>query len=155
MRTLARVDLPDPFGPMMAWISPGRTLRLTPRRISLPSTVAWRSSTSRIGSAISHHSFGTENMSGNRYRPSHVDVVALDLHLVGGHGLGGRQTAHGTGAHRELRPVLGAFHLVALEPALVQLDVLVAADVVDCQEFALDVPEAHGLLADHHPRDLA
>src|SRR5207244_2502287 len=96
MRTLARVDLPDPFGPMMAWISPGRTLRLTPRRISLPSTVAWRSSTSRIGSAISHHSFVTENMSGNRYRPSHVDVVALDLHLVGGHWLGGRAPASRT-----------------------------------------------------------
>ena len=30
----ARVDLPDPFGPMIAWVSPAATVRLTPRRIS-------------------------------------------------------------------------------------------------------------------------
>src|SRR3712207_157982 len=35
MRTLARVDLPEPFGPMRAWNSPERTRRSTPLRICL------------------------------------------------------------------------------------------------------------------------
>ena len=49
--TEARVDLPEPLGPMRAWISPGWTTRSTPRRISTPSVVeAWRSVTSNIGS---------------------------------------------------------------------------------------------------------
>src|SRR5438034_7834330 len=39
----ARVLLPDPFGPMIAWISPCLTWKSTPLRISLPSMVAWRS----------------------------------------------------------------------------------------------------------------
>src|SRR5687767_385778 len=33
----ASVLLPEPFGPMMAWISPASTCRLIPFRISLPS----------------------------------------------------------------------------------------------------------------------
>src|SRR3954447_21422358 len=33
MIALARVDLPDPFGPIIAWISPERTWRSTPLRI--------------------------------------------------------------------------------------------------------------------------
>src|SRR5688572_6049504 len=35
MITFARVDLPEPFGPMRAWISPERTWRSTPLRICL------------------------------------------------------------------------------------------------------------------------
>src|SRR3954449_11377611 len=31
----ASVDLPEPLGPMMAWVSPVRMVRLTPFRISL------------------------------------------------------------------------------------------------------------------------
>src|SRR5436305_12301373 len=34
----ARVDLPDPFGPMIAWVSPDRTVRSTPLRISVRSS---------------------------------------------------------------------------------------------------------------------
>src|SRR5437016_1278652 len=41
--TFASVDLPEPFGPMMACTSPLLTLRLMPFRISLPSTEAYRS----------------------------------------------------------------------------------------------------------------
>src|SRR5712692_5178071 len=41
-RTFASVDLPEPFGPMMACTSPLLTLRLMPFRISLPSTDAYR-----------------------------------------------------------------------------------------------------------------
>src|SRR5712691_5985392 len=40
--TLASVDLPEPFGPMMACTSPLLTMRLMPFRISLPSTDAYR-----------------------------------------------------------------------------------------------------------------
>src|SRR3954467_7666222 len=40
MMTLARVDLPDPFGPMTAWTCPLLTSRSMPRRISLPSIPA-------------------------------------------------------------------------------------------------------------------
>src|SRR6185503_18399432 len=38
--TFASVDLPDPFGPIMACTSPLLTVRLMPFRISLPSTDA-------------------------------------------------------------------------------------------------------------------
>src|SRR5229473_4551824 len=41
-RTFASVDLPEPFGPMMACTSPLLTVRLMPFRISLPSTDAYR-----------------------------------------------------------------------------------------------------------------
>src|SRR5215212_5887828 len=40
--TLARVDLPDPLGPMSAWTSPSRTVRSTPLRICLSPARAWR-----------------------------------------------------------------------------------------------------------------
>ena len=33
------MDLPEPLGPMMAWVSPARTVRSTPRRISLAPAV--------------------------------------------------------------------------------------------------------------------
>ncbi len=33
----ASVDLPEPFGPMMAWVSPARTVRSTPARIGFSS----------------------------------------------------------------------------------------------------------------------
>src|SRR5262245_43618193 len=41
-KTWANVLLPDPFGPITACTSPARTSRSTPRRISRPSTPAWR-----------------------------------------------------------------------------------------------------------------
>src|SRR3954447_9639047 len=40
--TFASVDLPEPFGPMIACTSPVPTLSVRPRRISLPSMPAWR-----------------------------------------------------------------------------------------------------------------
>src|SRR5215472_14638027 len=40
---------------MTAWTSPARTVRSTPRRISLPATEAWRFSTSRSGDVTSAH----------------------------------------------------------------------------------------------------
>src|SRR5690606_13371353 len=41
-RTLVRVLLPEPLGPMMAWTSPGRMVRFRPLRISLSSIFAFR-----------------------------------------------------------------------------------------------------------------
>src|SRR5919106_2751996 len=42
MIAFARVDLPEPFGPIRAWIDPFSTSRPTPLRISLPSAVTCR-----------------------------------------------------------------------------------------------------------------
>src|SRR3954454_21656188 len=42
MIALARVDLPEPFGPISAWMLPPSTSRLTPLRICLPSAVTCR-----------------------------------------------------------------------------------------------------------------
>ena len=42
MIALASVDLPEPLGPMSAWISPGRTVRSSPLRICLSPTATWR-----------------------------------------------------------------------------------------------------------------
>src|SRR5689334_10280942 len=57
MIALASVDLPDPFGPMRAWNSPGRTWRSTPLRICLSAAVTWRFliCSSAIGSLGSRH----------------------------------------------------------------------------------------------------
>ncbi len=41
--TEARVLLPEPLGPMMAWTSPGFTVKSIPRNISLPSMEAYKS----------------------------------------------------------------------------------------------------------------
>src|ERR1700757_2497234 len=49
MITLASVDLPDPLGPINAWISPWPTRRSSPRRISLSPARAWRFRISRSG----------------------------------------------------------------------------------------------------------
>src|SRR5688572_32067972 len=47
MITFASVDLPDPFGPMSAWISPLLTFRSRPLRISLSPALACRLRISR------------------------------------------------------------------------------------------------------------
>ena len=38
--TFARVDLPEPFGPIIAWTSPGLIFKSTPFKISTSSTSA-------------------------------------------------------------------------------------------------------------------
>ena len=47
MIALASVDLPEPLGPMSAWISPLVTVRSTPLRICLSSAWTWRLRISR------------------------------------------------------------------------------------------------------------
>src|SRR5262245_168105 len=44
--TWLSVDLPEPFGTMLAWISPGSTASVNPCRIALSSTPTFRSFTS-------------------------------------------------------------------------------------------------------------
>src|SRR4051794_37316601 len=47
MTALASVDLPDPFGPIIAWISPERTWRSTPLRIAFSPAATCRFRISR------------------------------------------------------------------------------------------------------------
>ena len=47
MIALARVDLPDPFGPISAWNSPERTCRSTPRRMDFSPALTCRLRISR------------------------------------------------------------------------------------------------------------
>src|SRR5436190_640249 len=57
MIAFASVDLPDPFGPISAWNSPGRTCRSTPLRICLSAAVTCRFLiwSSAIGSLVGRH----------------------------------------------------------------------------------------------------
>src|SRR5215212_9393674 len=79
--TLARVDLPDPLGPMSAWISPSRTDRSTPLRICLSPTRAWRFRISRsgMGSDLKGHGFtlGERHELGERRALEGLDDPAL------------------------------------------------------------------------------
>src|SRR5437867_1022238 len=138
MRTLARVDLPDPFGPMMAWISPGVILRSTPRRISLSSTCACRPSITRIGSPI-----------WSLLLQSHVDVLTVDADVVDGQRLRGREGARLAGPQVELRAVLGALDQVPLEPSFVHEHVLVRADVAHREDLAVDPGQQDRLASGH------
>src|SRR5688500_5521520 len=57
MIALASVDLPDPFGPIIAWISPERTWRSTPLRICLSpaATCRFLISSSAMDLHLSHY----------------------------------------------------------------------------------------------------
>src|ERR671921_1134622 len=127
---------------MIAWVSPDRTVRSTPRRISLASapspTVTCRSWISR-----------TDNSScssvGGRARKTvvgccvclSVDVHVLPLHAdrVDGHRLGGRQVAGLAAAQVEARPVQPALDgrgaVELLDVALGEWDLGVRAEVLD------------------------
>src|SRR5688572_7556844 len=51
MITFASVDLPDPFGPISAWISPFETSRSSPLRISFSPARTYRFLISRSGNS--------------------------------------------------------------------------------------------------------
>src|SRR5688500_4930374 len=115
MITWARVDLPEPLGPITAWTSPDRTVRSTPRRISRPPvTPARRPSISSTATSDHHH-----------------HVVAVDDDLVGRHRLGGRKGERLARLQRELAAVLPALDrlLAPVDLALGQGDVGVRARV--------------------------
>src|SRR5512139_2123874 len=120
MITLARVDLPEPFGPISAWVSPCRTTRSMPFRISLSSTFACRPRISRVAppfSLISHLD---------------QDVVAVDDDAEGLDRLRRRQAPRPPRAQVEGRAVLRALDRaeIGVDLSLVQVVVLVRADRV-------------------------
>src|SRR5437773_11457561 len=95
-RTWASVDLPEPFGPMMAWTSPLFTRRSTPRRISFFPTPACRFLISRN---IRHSTWKLENRNSK--------LVTARPGLL-------KQARH---LHREPRQQLGVFQQFVSTPA--------------------------------------
>src|SRR3546814_10317765 len=82
MMTWDSVDLPEPFGPMMAWTWPERMVRSIPLRISRPATPARRLRISltcwRVGSDID----------GPLYLAVHASCLVHSARLGGGQGMG-------------------------------------------------------------------
>src|SRR5262249_54307909 len=112
----------EPFGPMIACVSPERTARSTPRRISrlvpdVSSTPTWRSRISRMCS-VAIYSFLL-------VWQRDVHVVAVRLHRVDRHRLGGRRPGGLAGGEIEAGPVQPALHRVVVDVALGQRDLLV------------------------------
>src|SRR5437868_12030362 len=64
MIALASVDLPDPFGPISAWISPLPIDRSTPLRISLSSALTCRFLISRSDIGLREFSKGRSSLAG-------------------------------------------------------------------------------------------
>src|SRR6476469_6262014 len=97
---------------MIAWVSPERTVRSTPRRISLTSspspTVTCRSRISRTDTSLLSCSGSVGCTHGGKaVVDRHIDVHVLPLHAdrVDGNRLGGRQVGGLAGAQVEARPV--------------------------------------------------
>src|SRR3954465_14745634 len=85
MITFASVDLPEPFGPMRAWISPSRTVRSRPLRICLSPAEAWRFLISRSGMGsdldqLLGFTVGEGDELGQRRALQRLDHAALDAH---------------------------------------------------------------------------
>src|SRR5919201_1348549 len=82
MIALARVDLPEPFGPIRAWISPFETSRSRPLRISLSSALTCRFLISRSAICLRcrWRSRALARPPGDRFPPS---VLIGELDQVG------------------------------------------------------------------------
>src|SRR6478752_779976 len=121
----ARVDLPEPFGPMIAWVSPLLMVRSTPFRISLvvpsASTVTWRLRISRVLMRSGLLLGGVVDVD--------VDGVAVDLHGVHGDRLGRGEGQRLAGAELELGAVEPAVDDAAVDVALGESDLGVRARV--------------------------
>src|SRR3954453_7582622 len=130
---------------MIAWVSPERTVRSTPRRISLASspspTVTCRSRISRTDKAARSSVAGRD---GEGAVGLGVDVHVLSLHADGvdGDRLGGRQVGGLAGAQVEARPVQPALDgrcaLELLDVALGERHLGVRAEVLDRVDVALE-----------------
>src|SRR5215218_2551657 len=144
----ARVDLPEPLGPMMAWVSPVRTVRLTPFRISLvPCSVSMltcRSLISRVDMClvllcpvpcgaerfvleVSKVGFRQVRLAGvgsfgagEDVADIHVNVVALNGYRENRHRIVGRQLERLSAAEIELGAVAPAFDRAAFNLAVGQ-----------------------------------
>src|SRR6476620_7711326 len=130
MITFDSVDFPEPFGPISAWISPWRTVRSIPRRISLPSTVACSPRTSSVVGSVAGVSFVISS--------SHLDphIVFGHGHRVAGDRFDRRQPEGLAGVHIEQRTVFWALDraLLRVDLALVEEEVLVRAHGVERAE---------------------
>src|SRR5579872_338612 len=79
------VDLPDPFGPITACTSPLLMLRVTPLRISLPSTLARRSRISKSANlvlALLHFIGAVRGRIAQPGRPFHRGAEKALVHLL-------------------------------------------------------------------------
>src|SRR3712207_7705532 len=145
----ARVDLPDSFGPMIAGVSPDRTVRSTPRRISLASspspTETCRSRISSTDTCLLSLSVADRRVDVDEH------VVAVHADRVDGHRLGGRQVGGAAAGQVEARPVQPALDgrgaLELLHVALRQRHLGVRADVVDGEHLALEADDGDRLRA--------
>src|SRR6266516_4467060 len=126
MSVFANVLLPEPFGPIRACISPFFTSSERPFRISLPSTLTWRSFT--IRSAI----IG----SGSIRR-----VPAIRRHAAPGRGRRGARSVRGSG-REALSACAGVLHVRVVE---LESGAHEALDVVDLgaaqQHHALEIDD--------------
>src|SRR6195952_4700445 len=129
---------------MIAWVSPERTVRSTPRRISLASspspTVTCRLRISRTDTSCSSVA-GRGGKGAIRFG---VDEHVLPFHTdrVDGHRLGGRQVGGLAGAQVEARPVQPALDrrcaLELLDVTFGQRDLRVRAEVLDRVDVAVE-----------------
>src|SRR4051794_3024880 len=134
---------------MIAWVSPERTVRSTPRRISLASspspTVTCRSRISSTDTLLLAPSVAGRG--GEAVVDRDIDVHVLPFHAdrVDGHRLGGRQVGGLAGAQVEARPVQPALDgggaLELLDVALGQRDLGVRAEVLDRVDVTLEADD--------------
>src|SRR4051812_19296092 len=147
---------------MIAWVSPERTVRSTPRRISLASspspTVTCRSRISRTDTSLLSCSGSVSSTHGGEAVVDRdIDVHVLPLHAdrVDGHRLGGRQVGGFAGAQVEARPVQPALDgrgaLELLDVPFGQRDLGVRAEVLDRVDLALEPDDGDVDVGQLHP----
>src|SRR5829696_7300974 len=142
---------------MIAWVSPDRTVRSTPRRISLASspspTVTCRSRISRTDKAFS----SVAGRGGEAVVDGDIDVHVLPVHAdrVDIDRLGGREVGGFAGAQVEARPVQPALDgggaLELLDVALRQRDLGVRAKVLDRVDVTLEADDGDVDVVQFHP----
>src|SRR3954471_4496101 len=143
---------------MIAWVSPERTVRSTPRRISLVSspspTVTCRSRISRTD----NFSLLAVGRDGETAVALGVDQHVIPLHAdrVDGDRLGGRQVGGLARAQVEARPVQPALDgggaLELLDVALGERHLGVRAEVLDRVDVALEPDDGDVDVGEFHPQ---
>src|SRR3954470_24657141 len=144
---------------MIACVSPDRTVRSTPRWISLASspspTLTCRSRVSRTDTLVRSSVAGR---GGEAVIDGDIDVHVLPFHAdrVDGHRLGGRQVGWLTGAQVEARPVQPALDgrgaVELLDVPLGQRHLGVGAEVLDRVDLALEPDDGDVDVNQFHPQ---
>src|SRR3712207_1566113 len=133
---------------MIACVSPERTVRSTPRRISLASSP---SPTLTCRSRISRTDTSLRSSVADRRVDVDEHVVAVHADRVDGDRLGGRQVGGPAAGQVEARPVQPALDgrgaLELLDVPLGEGDLGVRADVLDGEHLALEADDGDGLPA--------